>query len=259
MLSLNEWMKIYEKISSLLNLSYEEDSRATELLSVLLRNKAVDIETIKNIIKNKHVVVIGAGPTVLEDLESIKKIERKNLVFITCNGATKAFLEVFETNPDIIVTDFDGYPKEQILCNKQGSIIVAHAHGDNKDQIITYIPKLTKVIGSTQVRPFENVYNFGGFTDGDRAVFLSGHFNPKSITLIGMGLTSEVGKYSKPIIFDRTKKLEKLKIAKELLEIFAKKVKEKKLKIRLVNLTKEGVNIEGFRKIKLKEFLEMVY
>ena len=74
-----------------------------------------------------------------------------------------------------------------------------------------------------------------------------------------MDLTEEVGKYSKQIIFDRTKKISKLKIAKELLELFATRTKKVYKKIGLYNLTKEGENIEGFDKIKVKDFVKIIY
>ncbi len=259
MLSLEEWFKIYNDISKRLRLSPIEDERSAELLSVLIRNRALDPSEIKKIVYNKHVVVVGAGPSVIEDLESIKRIERKRIVFVTCDGATKAFLEVFETNPHIIVTDLDGTPKEQVLCSKMGSIVMVHAHGDNRTEIATYVPKIEKIIGTTQTKPKEKVYNFGGFTDGDRAVFIMSHFKPISITLVGMDLTEEVGKYSKPIIFDRTKKIQKLKIAKELLELLAKVNKMRGNEIRLFNLTKNGVDIEGFERITVKDYVNLIY
>jgi len=259
MITLEEWLKLYDDIAKRLRLSPIEDERAAELLNVLIRNRAYEPKDIKPIIQNKHVVVVGAGPSVIDDLENLKRVNRKNLVFITCDGATKAFLEVFDSPPDIIVTDLDGFPKEQVLCSKNGSITIVHAHGDNKMEITTYVPKLEKVMGTTQVKPKEKVYNFGGFTDGDRAVFIASHFKPKSITLVGMNLEEEVGKYSKPIIFDRTKKIQKLKIAKELLEYFAKKNIEKGKEIELYNLTTGGVEIEGFKRINIKDFVKLVY
>ncbi|MBU2617645.1 MAG: DUF115 domain-containing protein, partial [Euryarchaeota archaeon] len=40
-------------------------------------------------------------------------------------------------------------------------------------------------IGSTQSAPLKNVHNFGGFTDGDRCVFIAKEFGAESIALIG--------------------------------------------------------------------------
>lgn len=259
-IDLEEWLRIYEKICKELNLSYQEDLRATELLSVLIRNKGLDPKVLEPIVNKKHVIIAGAGPSIIDDLENIKKINRKKIVYVTCDGATKAFQEVMDDIPDIIVTDLDGFPKEQVACAKEGSIVIVHAHGDNKEQITTYVPKMDKVIGTTQVKPKDNVYNFGGFTDGDRAAYIIGSFNPSSITLIGMNLSEEIGTYSKPIIFDRTRKITKLKIAKELLELFALKVTEQKRGIKLFNLTKNSNDfIKGFKPINLKKYVEFVY
>jgi uncharacterized Rossmann fold enzyme len=65
-------------------------------------------------------------------------------------------------------------------------------------------------VGTTQARPFDHVYNFGGFSDGDRCVFLSKEFGAKSIRIIGFDL-------------DDTnvtpKKLKKLKWARKLLKV----------------------------------------
>jgi Uncharacterized Rossmann fold enzyme len=260
MIDLEEWLKIYEKISKELNLSFQEDTRATELLSVLIRNKGLEAKVLESIVYKKHVIIAGAGPSIVDDLENVKKIDRKKVIYVTCDGATKAFQEIMDDIPDLIVTDLDGFPKEQVACSKEGSIVIVHAHGDNKEQIATYVPKLDKVIGTTQVRPKEKVYNFGGFTDGDRAAYIIGSFNPASITLIGMNLSEEVGTYSKPIIFDRTRKIIKLRIAKELLELFAKKIQEQKRNIKLFNLTKDANDdIKGFQPITLKKYVELVY
>ncbi len=259
MISLEEWLKIYDNIAKQLRLSPIEDERSAELLSVLIRNRGLEPSDIKKIVHNKHVLIVGAGPSVIEDLESIKRIERNKVVFVTCDGATKAFLEIFEEPPHIIVTDLDGYPKEQILCSKMNSIVIVHAHGDNRNEIATYVSKIEKVMGTTQVKPKEKVYNFGGFTDGDRAAFIMSHFKPLSITLAGMDLSEEVGKYSKPIIFDRTKKIQKLKIAKELLELLGRENAKRGNEIKLFNLTKNGVKIEYFEKITVKDYLKLIY
>jgi Uncharacterized Rossmann fold enzyme len=77
LIELEEWLKIYEKISKELNLSYQEDLRATEFLAVLIRNKGLDAKVLEPILSKKNVIIAGAGPSIVEDLESIKKIDRK--------------------------------------------------------------------------------------------------------------------------------------------------------------------------------------
>ena len=43
---------------------------------------------------------------------------------------------------------------------------------------------------------FANLQNYGGFTDGDRAVFIADHFKAKKIFLIGFDFNDDVGRYS---------------------------------------------------------------
>jgi uncharacterized Rossmann fold enzyme len=47
------------------------------------------------------------------------------------------------------------------------------------------VPLLEGVIGTAQCRPPESLYNFGGFTDGDRCVFLAKELGAASIKLVG--------------------------------------------------------------------------
>jgi Uncharacterized Rossmann fold enzyme len=74
--------------------------------------------------------------------------------------------------------------------------------------------------------PLNKVYNFGGFTDGDRCVFLADEMNAKSITLVGMDFEDDV----RPSDFKRSNtklKKEKMKISKKLISMLAKRTKSK--------------------------------
>jgi uncharacterized Rossmann fold enzyme len=86
--------------------------------------------------------------------------------------------------------------------------------------------------------PTENVYNFGGFTDGDRSVFLAEEMRAKSITLIGMDFNSNPRKFSTDHDINFELKQKKLKTAKRLLEMLGKQSKSK-----LIN--KSGTKIRG--------------
>ena len=70
--------------------------------------------------------------------------------------------------------------------------------------------------------PLENVYNFGGFTDGDRCVFLAEEFGAKKIVLVGMDFGASIGKYSKEEVKDPELKKRKMQAGKRLLEMLAK-------------------------------------
>ena len=68
--------------------------------------------------------------------------------------------------------------------------------------------------------------NFGGFTDGDRCIFLAEYFNASRIVLISMDFGQEIGKYSKHKIINRKMKLKKLKVGKSITEWFGTKSKQ---------------------------------
>ena len=75
-----------------------------------------------------------------------------------------------------------------------------------------------------QVFPLQNVYNFGGFTDGVTDVyFLQMSFKAAEVWLVGMDFASPVGHFSKKIITNLTLKKKKVSIAKHLIEVLAKK------------------------------------
>jgi uncharacterized Rossmann fold enzyme len=93
--------------------------------------------------------------------------------------------------PDIIVTDLDGSFEAILKANQMGSIAIVHAHGDNIDQLQEYVPQLGKIIGTAQCRPPGGLFNFGGFTDGDRSVFLAKELGAVSIKLLGFDFEDE--------------------------------------------------------------------
>ena len=113
-------------------------------------------------------------------------------------------------------------------ANKNGSILVVHAHGDNIDKIRKYSSELkNNIVGTIQINPvaYENLFNFGGFTDGDRAVFIADHFQAKAIYLVGFDFDSIIGIYSQIEKKDKIQKLKKLKWCKYLIETLKKRNK----------------------------------
>jgi uncharacterized Rossmann fold enzyme len=183
-----EWEPIYNLILEDMHFDRLYDERAARLLSKMLEMKArkkipdvVEIEILWKAINGKDVLVCGKAPRLKDDL---KNIDVKKYVVIAADGATSILLNAGIT-PDIIVTDLDGNMDDEARANEKGAIMVIHAHGDNMDALSAEVPGLKRVIGTTQSKPLRNVYNFGGFTDGDRSVFLAREMGAKSITLIG--------------------------------------------------------------------------
>ena len=214
-----EWFPYYQEIRQQFGYSTEKDQEAAKLLSHMTRRKALDLKVLRKKIQGKKVLVIGAGVDLEASIPYIKR--NRNFTKIVANGAVQAVLE-HKIKPDIVVTDLDGNPLFLKKADKLGAIMVVHAHGDNISLMNRLVPKFRHVIGSTQVMPMYNVYNFGGFTDGDRSVFLAEELGADQIILVGMDLGNEIGRYySKSTVQDPESKRAKMKAAKRLLAMLA--------------------------------------
>jgi uncharacterized Rossmann fold enzyme len=188
-------MQWYKLILEDFGFIQEDDEQSAKLLNNILDYIGAllpqDID-----IKDK-VIVFGAGPSLKPNLSILKSVDLDKFTLIAADGATTALLEE-DIVPDIIVTDLDGCMDDLLEANRKGAVMVVHAHGNNQEQIEKYTPKLVNVLGTTQSRPLASVYNFGGFTDGDRCVFLAMALGARSIVLSGMDFGKMVTHYSRP-------------------------------------------------------------
>jgi hypothetical protein len=237
-----DWFPYYQQIREEFGYSTEKDQNAANLLSKMIRKKSRDLKKLQKKIAGKDVLVIGAGPSLLDNIDFIKK--NRKYVKIVADGAVEALI-TNRIRPDIVVSDLDGKPAFLKKADKLGAIMVVHAHGDNEDAIKNLVPRFKNVIGSTQVMPIENVYNFGGFTDGDRSVFMADEMGARMIVLVGMDLTEQTTKYSAGKIANEDLKGKKLKRARQLLEMLSKKSK-----CSLFN--KSNNSIRGFSRLETK-------
>lgn len=218
-----EWFPHYQDIRMEFGYSTEKDQEAAKLLSAIIKKRKTLPSILSKKINGKSVIVIGAGPSLEENLSFIKK--NPKFIKIVADAAVKPILDN-KIKPDIVVTDLDG-DKSSLLKASENAIMVVHAHSDNIEQIKKLTPKFRYVIGSTQVKPEEAVYNFGGFTDGDRCVFLAEEFLANEIILVGMDFGKHIGIYSNTRDEDTETKISKLKVGKKLLQILAKKSRSK--------------------------------
>jgi len=215
-----DWFPYYQDIRQQFGYSTEKDQEAANILSKMIKKKTIDIKVLQRKIARRHVMAIGAGDSLISNIKFIKK--NRKFVKIVADGATQALIENHIT-PDIVVTDLDGDSLSLRKAERAGAIMVVHSHGDNVEELKKLVPTFRRVIGSTQVMPVENVYNFGGFTDGDRCVFLADEFGAKEIVLVGMEFGDRIGEHSKKIVKNIELKKEKMKVGKRLLEILAKR------------------------------------
>ncbi len=187
-MNFEEWEPIYKLILLDMNFDRTSDERAACLLSKLLEIKArtkthevIELEDLQKVIKDKDILVCGKAPKLADE---IKNIDFEKYVSIAADGAASILMNN-GIIPHIIVTDLDGNMDDEVRANELGAMMVVHAHGDNIDALDKEVPRLKNVIGTTQSKPLRNIYNFGGFSDGDRCVFLAKDLGARTITLIG--------------------------------------------------------------------------
>ncbi len=242
-----DWYPYYSKIVFSLNLDVRKDLLSSLLLSNRVPKRSLNLNYF-NKLNNKKILVIGAGPSIEEPLIQKFIKDHSNFIIISADGATELCLRL-NIVPDFVVTDLDGDLNSLIYADKIGSILLIHAHGDNIDKILKFVPRFNNFIGTTQFIPLQNIYNFGGFTDGDRCVFLAEEFQSAEIWLVGMDFTSSIGYFSKKMRVNVRLKKKKLSIGKYLIERLAKKSKSY-----LFNVTtfKSNSVINGVMDYKLK-------
>ncbi|MBN1323740.1 MAG: DUF115 domain-containing protein [Methanotrichaceae archaeon] len=203
------WEPIYREILDDFGFSMKRDLEAAVLLSEQLISPP-PLTRLEELISAKKVLVCGNGPGLsseIADLEADGALLDRAI--IAADGATSVLLRA-GISPDVIVTDLDGTIEDIIDASKRGSIVVVHAHGDNIDKVREYLPRLRAVAGTCQCRPPQGLLNMGGFTDGDRSVFLAVHFRASEIALAGF-------EFDDPSVTPR--KAKKLRWAKRLIEI----------------------------------------
>ncbi|MDO5811340.1 MAG: DUF115 domain-containing protein [Methanobrevibacter sp.] len=196
------WEKYYTKILEDFGFSRENDEESAKLLDEILSTEGcLTLDELGEIVGfSDKFIVFGAGPSLKEHVKLLKEdYDLKNYVLVAADGATTALIEE-KIAPDIVVTDLDGNLDDILLANFRGANIVIHAHGDNIEKIAGLTKFFTSVLGTTQAQPVGNLYNFGGFTDGDRAMFLAVALGASEITLAGMDFGDIVTRYSRPNI-----------------------------------------------------------
>jgi len=213
----SDWDPIYKEILVDFGFEQEKDDEAAEVASELIARKREEVETVKRevemLLKGKIALICGNAPCLERDIreKEFDDLSRDHVV-IAADGATSVLLRN-AIIPELVVSDLDGNIADILYANRLGAIIVVHAHGDNIAMLKKVLPVLNEnVICTTQSKPIHNVFNFGGFTDGDRCVFLATEFGADKIELIGFDFEDEEVS---------AKKKKKLKWAKRLIGDYA--------------------------------------
>ena len=232
------WEKYYTEILDDFGFSRPNDEASAKLLDEILSTEGcLTLEDLKGYVDfSDRFIVFGAGPSLKKHVKLLRDTyDLKDYVLVAADGATTALIEE-KIAPDIVVTDLDGNLDDILLANFRGANIAVHAHGDNIDKIAALTGFFTNVLGTTQAQPVGNLYNFGGFTDGDRAIFLAVALNACEITLAGMDFGDIVTRYSRPKIEGELAKADEFKKKKlAYAEKFTRWIEENE-NVRIINL-----------------------
>lgn len=234
------WDARYSEIAREFGYKKTEDYESAVLLNSTIKNP-ISVSTIEKITSGKTVFCMGAGYSLPNSFECLKK--HKKVIKISADSSLKHLLDNGIV-PDVVVTDLDGDLKSLKKLGKTKTIFVVHAHADNISKL-SFVENFKNCIGTTQTTPVGSVKNFGGFTDGDRTVFLANYFDAKKIVLFGMDFGKRISRLSNTKKSERTVKIKKLQKGKELLEWLAKKSRSE--------LYTTSGKLEGFEKIPISK------
>lgn len=195
-----EWEPYYQQILEDFGFDRARDEEAARMLSRLLQGKETRTKDLSVRLRGQEATVLGNSPHLADQLSMVGG------VVIAADEALSVAREA-GVKVDILVTDLDGTLEDQLAANTEGTVAVIHAHGDNMEALERWVPSFRgPIVGTTQSRPLGNVHDFGGFTDGDRAVFMAAHFRGGPITLLGFD-------FEKPNPKDQPEEVKRRKLA----------------------------------------------
>ena len=205
----SDWEPIYEEILADFGFSREEDEMCVRILKMMTMNSdLIDDDELGEMFK-PQATVFGNAPCLESDIE-----ENGVQGTLVASGSAVKRLLAMGIMPDVVVTDLDGDMDSQLEASARGAVTALHAHGDNQDLVRMYAGEFKgPVILTTQSTPETTVYDFGGFTDGDRAYCMARHFGCDTV-IRGFD-------YDNPLPKDGTDpqvKLHKLKWARHIIE-----------------------------------------
>ncbi|MEM4914170.1 MAG: 6-hydroxymethylpterin diphosphokinase MptE-like protein [Desulfurococcaceae archaeon] len=226
-ISREEWIRVYNYITTHLpELNFARDQLATDILSAII-SKHRSVLPLEEFLEDLRgfdlAVVVGCSESLYKDLATLGKLTARNdgVLLVAADGAVSALLE-HGFVPHLVVSDLDGDFNSIKKASSMGSIVVTHAHGDNISKLRRVLELEGPVIGSTQVEPRPHVHNFGGFTDGDRALYILYHAGYRRIILAGFNF-DEPHVCPGKVVVDYAVKKKKLDVAKWLISLLEDK------------------------------------
>jgi len=176
-----DWEPIYLRILTDFGFDRAEDELSVRVLKAVTMNS--DLRSGEEVADGmgRAVTVVGNAPCLERDMAETGFSGK-----ILSSGSAVGRLISAGILPDMVFTDLDGDIGPQLEASSKGAVTFIHAHGDNQDLITRYAGLFKgPVVLTTQSVPELTVFNYGGFTDGDRAYCFARHFGADDIRLVG--------------------------------------------------------------------------
>ncbi len=225
---------LYTKILTDLGIDYEREYDASNTACLLAKTVDINepirvIDKLRNLVRNKSSVILGAGPSI-EDIDT-EILGRYNTI-ICADGVCKLLdHSLCRSRICVYVGDFDGGIDALLNILSVGGYSFIQFHGDNYLDLSIKLPLIVRsyrenVVFTVQSIPLCNrTITLPGFTDGDRAVAVSRILGLEKYETLGMDFDDVYSsKYSKPWYNEKTLltnlKRRKLEWGKRILNSF---------------------------------------
>lgn len=178
-----EWEPVYLEICEYFGFNREDDERAAGILEDFACDRIDNLTNLRDLISGKEVVVCGNAPCLQKELDLIE-----DRVALAADAASEVLCSA-GIIPAAVFTDLDGATGQYVKMNNVGAIMVVHGHGDNIPLLYNWVPRFSGyAVFTTQSIPLPHVHNFGGFTDGDRAVCTALALGAANVRILGFDL-----------------------------------------------------------------------
>ena len=227
-----ELVEIQSKVRDYFGWDYQDDflsatsisqtfssSAPFKIVNWSVKNRQANLDALKEkLLAASKVVIVGAS---VKEIDFVN-FDFENSIVIAADGSVGGVVGL--VNIACVVTDFDGNPHLDKVA-KEGVTFVAHAHGDNRNRWRESLDKWSRletppnlILTHQVTESIDGMHNFGGFTDGDRAVCLAINLGVPimKISLLGFS-TTEIGEWSGQTNPER--KMEKLDWMLRILQI----------------------------------------
>ncbi|MCL4314897.1 MAG: DUF115 domain-containing protein [Candidatus Thermoplasmatota archaeon] len=209
-LPLDDVESLRRQCFSMLKIERDADLAAVRKIAAMLEDSEYSSPDLKRFTGGKFSVYGPSGEGFFHPDDDIT---------VVADSAITKFMNLFGI-PDIIVTDLDGGIDNILFCQKKGSLLFVHVHGDNIPTVLDFLETFSgNAIFTSQAGTVGCVHDFGGFTDGDRAAYIADSLSAERITLRGFNFERPVPKPGSP----PARKLLKIGCAREFIRILAEK------------------------------------